>query len=375
VGGQQTRFLIDTVQPFAQVVLEYRPSGVITASYIDGHGLISQTRDGAKVFHHVDGLGSTRALTDSAGAVSNRYMYDAFGSLLNQTGVTSNSYLFAGQQRDASLGLDYLRARYYDPATGRFVSRDAFPGFEEQPLSLNKYLYALANPVNRTDPSGNFTLVEIDVAQAVQQELKIRDYVNKAREIDKAVQAAFKVLQGIGAAMTAFTALEGLSSPTRIGHFFGGLAFNSSQLFEDLENGANAVRAIPALGKIAISMVRSRINYIFEPASPLSDAYAWVYARRDQETVFYAPPFVALPAFASPSAPLRNCMTAVIVHEFAHLSSRGEITDIRGRNSYGRPALRFPSNEALKNAENYMLAVQATIVGLDAEQALFNFHY
>ncbi|NJO34809.1 MAG: hypothetical protein HC869_18515 [Rhodospirillales bacterium] len=50
VEGQETRFLVDTQQPYAQVLLEYRPSGLVVASYVYGHGLISQARDGARVF-------------------------------------------------------------------------------------------------------------------------------------------------------------------------------------------------------------------------------------------------------------------------------------------------------------------------------------
>ncbi len=72
-GGQETRFLVDTAQPLAQVLLEYRPSGLVTASFVYGNGLVSQTRDGVLSFYHADGLGSTRALTDAAGAVLNLY--------------------------------------------------------------------------------------------------------------------------------------------------------------------------------------------------------------------------------------------------------------------------------------------------------------
>ena len=126
-AGQETRYLIDTVQPYAQVLLEYRPSGLIVASYVYGNALISQNRGGVLSYYLVDALGSTRALTNASGVVTDRYVYDAFGRMLSQTGNTVNSYLFAGQQRDAATGLDYLRARYMSVGTGRFVSRDGFP--------------------------------------------------------------------------------------------------------------------------------------------------------------------------------------------------------------------------------------------------------
>ena len=61
VDGQETRLLIDTMQQYAQVLLEYRPSGLITASYVFGNSLISQNRGTDKSFYHVDGLGSSRA--------------------------------------------------------------------------------------------------------------------------------------------------------------------------------------------------------------------------------------------------------------------------------------------------------------------------
>jgi RHS repeat-associated protein len=153
-GGVETRYLIDTVQPYAQVALEYRPSGLVVASYVYGNGLISQNRVGVLSYYAKDGLGSTRALTNANGVVTDRYVYDAFGRMISQTGSTVNSYLFAGQQRDAVTGLDYLRARYLSPETGTFFGRDAFPALLRNPITLPRYLYADDNPVNYTDPTG-----------------------------------------------------------------------------------------------------------------------------------------------------------------------------------------------------------------------------
>ena len=158
VNGEETRFLIDTNRPYAQVLEEYTEGGIIKVSYVHGNDLISQDRNGNRSFYHVDGLGSTRALSDESGLVSDRYIYDAFGQVLTKIGNTDNSYLFAGEQRDSNLGLDYLRARYLDVNTGRFVSRDSFEGFFRDPVSLHKYIYANANPVININPSGLFTI-------------------------------------------------------------------------------------------------------------------------------------------------------------------------------------------------------------------------
>jgi RHS repeat-associated protein len=113
-----------------------------------------------------DGHGSVRQLTNTAGAVTDSYDYDAFGNLINQTGSTPNVYLFAGEQFDPALGLYYNRARYLNTATGRFWSMDTYEGVSTSPLSLHKYLYASANPVNRVDASGNQDTTEEVAAEA-----------------------------------------------------------------------------------------------------------------------------------------------------------------------------------------------------------------
>jgi RHS repeat-associated protein len=69
--------------------------------------------------------------------------------------------MFGGEQLEPSLGLYNLRARNYDPAVGRFLGRDPFEGRLADPGSLSPYLYAHADPVNTTDPTGLFSLLEI----------------------------------------------------------------------------------------------------------------------------------------------------------------------------------------------------------------------
>ncbi|NJO01367.1 MAG: RHS repeat-associated core domain-containing protein [Bacteroidia bacterium] len=85
------------------------------------------------------------------GAVSDRYEYEAFGTVLRQTGTT---YRYTGQQYDAATGLYSLRARWYDGGTGRFLTRDTYPLDVQNPVELNRYGYTANNPVNGTDPSG-----------------------------------------------------------------------------------------------------------------------------------------------------------------------------------------------------------------------------
>lgn len=159
-GGVTTRYLVDTNNPTGHPqVVEELQGGVVVRQYTYGHDLISQRQlsSGQRVvsFYGYDGTGSVRYLTDSVGAVTDTYTYDAFGNLIAATGTTPNVYLFAGEQFDQNLGFYYLRARYMNPDSGRFQTMDTFEGTLRDPLSLHKYLYANASPPNVADPTGH----------------------------------------------------------------------------------------------------------------------------------------------------------------------------------------------------------------------------
>lgn len=92
-------------------------------------------------------IGSIRALTDERGNVTDRFSFTAFGGLHDHSGEDSNAYLFAGEQLDSDSGFYYNRARWMDPRSGRFCSRDEYPGTPRNPITFAPYLYAAGNPV------------------------------------------------------------------------------------------------------------------------------------------------------------------------------------------------------------------------------------
>jgi RHS repeat-associated protein len=161
VNGATTYYLVDNLNPtgLPQVMEELSSTGTVARRYTYGLGLIAQdlivSNAWTPSFYEADGEGSVRLLTSEAGAVTDADEFDAFGNEINSTGTTPNEYLYRGEQWDTDLGLYYLRARYYNPATGRFLSVDSEGGAGQR-----RYEYAAADPVNGADPSGDEAIIE-----------------------------------------------------------------------------------------------------------------------------------------------------------------------------------------------------------------------
>ena len=149
-------FISDTTGSLSQTLAETDGKENLIAAYTMADVLISQTRNGETSYYLYDGHGDVRALLNEAGRITDRYRYNAYGELVEQTGDTENHYLYTGEYYDGTSNLYYLRARYMNPSTGTFISMDTYEGSIYDPDTLHKYLYANGNPVTYSDPSGNF---------------------------------------------------------------------------------------------------------------------------------------------------------------------------------------------------------------------------
>jgi RHS repeat-associated protein len=129
--------------------------------------LISKEQGNEELFYLSDGHSGIRQLSDQLGNVTDTYNYDAYGNLLQATGSSPNNYLYRGEQFDPNIDAQYLRARYYDPDLGRFLSADPFEGVPAMPMTRHRYIYGNDNPVTYVDPSGEFSLPELNVAQQI----------------------------------------------------------------------------------------------------------------------------------------------------------------------------------------------------------------
>ncbi|HEX2050194.1 MAG TPA: RHS repeat-associated core domain-containing protein [Actinomycetota bacterium] len=151
VDGATTRFLYDGLTP----IQEQSPTGEVTASLFTGRGVdeyYGRIQGGSTRYLLTDALGSTVALTDASGGLVTEYGYEPFGESSSSGQADDNPYTFTGRESTGeAAGLMYLRARYYEPASGRFVSEDPI-GFGGGDVNL--YAYVWSSPTNHTDPLG-----------------------------------------------------------------------------------------------------------------------------------------------------------------------------------------------------------------------------
>ncbi|WP_374706029.1 RHS repeat-associated core domain-containing protein [Brevibacillus reuszeri] len=111
---------------------------------------------GKSGYYHYNSHGDVVAISDGNGQELNSYAYDTWGNVISKTEGMSNPYQYSGEPYDEKTGFYYLRARYYDPKVGRFISEDTYKGAVDNPLSLNRYTYVENNPLRYKDPTGHW---------------------------------------------------------------------------------------------------------------------------------------------------------------------------------------------------------------------------
>ena len=149
--GATTSFVLDTGGETETVLTE--TTGGQTATYTYGLGLISRETAGGMQYYLADALGSTRLITDASGTITGECTFDAFGNPTASSGGAGNRFSFTGQWAEPE-DLTFLRARFYEPETGRFLSVDPVAGDKTDSQALNPYAYCRNNPTLLVDPKG-----------------------------------------------------------------------------------------------------------------------------------------------------------------------------------------------------------------------------
>jgi RHS repeat-associated protein len=147
VNNATTTYTLDISGSLSQVLQTN------TQTYLYGDARIAQTGAGGMEYFLPDAMGSVRQIVAANGVLLMNQSYTPYGKVLNGQSTTHSIYGFDGEQTD-STGLQYLRARYYSPATGSFISKDTWEGDALAPMSYVPWLFGYANPVMNVDPSG-----------------------------------------------------------------------------------------------------------------------------------------------------------------------------------------------------------------------------
>ena len=167
---QVTENNVTTTYVYSGLNVLYEENSIGTAVYIYGlTGRLAKrttiNQETNTFYYHNDYLGSTRLVTDNNKNILSAVTYHPFGESSIEEGL--EDYLFNGKEKDAT-GLYYYGARYYDPDTGRFISRDPLVGDLESPQTLNRYTYCANNSLKYVDPTG----LKIDVREHNRSEVE-----------------------------------------------------------------------------------------------------------------------------------------------------------------------------------------------------------
>jgi RHS repeat-associated protein len=147
VDGDVITFTWDWASGVPELLVTTESTNPDPMLYLVGHETLGRWDGSEWAYHLPDALGSVRQVADGAGAVADAREWTPYGV---EVGAAQAGLGYTGEWQDGDVGLLYLRARWYAPETGRFISRDPFP-------VMNRWLYADANPVNRVDPTGLFS--------------------------------------------------------------------------------------------------------------------------------------------------------------------------------------------------------------------------
>ena len=242
------------------VLQESAPQGYGTDSYIYGVDNLAQTDGSTTDYFLPDALGSTRQLVNADDQLTLAENYDPFGNTVASMGSDSSIFGFTGQQTD-STGLQYLRARYYDPSVGMFTSRDTWSGDDNDPMSFNHWAYTDDNPVNLSDPSGNSSYSDICFGQVMAQgnllNMSAQRLISLCYDFwSQSNWSHISIPGGIGPYNCGALSQEKWTKPTSAGELFGDFICNRGQ--ETVTFNGNDILTVKVAWSLVVDKVRKQ---------------------------------------------------------------------------------------------------------------------
>ena len=247
-------YITDTLTEFSQTLAETDENGQIGTCYTSGFELIGKTdfiyevNGGSKdkienesetndstvelsnepkhedSYYILDGHSDVRMVLGSSAEVKASYRYSAYGEILEGTADLEDGYYYTGEYMDTETGLYYLRARYMNPETATFTSMDSYAGNIYDPASLHRYLYANANPVKYTDPSGHKPFLQVVTAVCIKVILAGAAMACVMSVLGGLVGAVSTAVQGGNTEQVVYAFMNGYKSGALLGAYLGMLS-------------------------------------------------------------------------------------------------------------------------------------------------------
>ncbi|MFR6522363.1 MAG: RHS repeat-associated core domain-containing protein [Lachnospiraceae bacterium] len=198
----------------------------------------------------------TGILTETAN-LTNSYQYDPYGNLTSGTADGVNYYGYNGESTNVKIGLQYLRARYYNAETGTFTTENSDLGTTENPLTRNRYDYATNNPLNYSDPTGHslWSRIKSTAKKAAKAVKSVgKKIVNTAKKVVKTVVNTAKK-----AAKTIVNAVKGAAKTAK------NAAKHAKQTYQSVKNrvtGSSTYQKITSRGSQFIRFVINGVQKI-----------------------------------------------------------------------------------------------------------------
>jgi RHS repeat-associated protein len=207
-ASSNTKFAWDVLGSFPQLAVEQDGNGALLRSYLYGLNRVAMRSGGANYYYHYDQLGSVINVTSSTGATQWTESYEPYGALRTETKnsnqAPANLMKFTGEYLDPT-GLYHLRARQYDPKSGRFLSRDPLQPTVDSPYA-QAYDYVNNRPTVGTDPTGECFLVCAVVGAVVNEAFYVSSVVSGQQSFSwggSLQAAAYGALEGATGGLTA----------------------------------------------------------------------------------------------------------------------------------------------------------------------------
>ena len=299
-------------------------------AFVYGQQRLYADHEGESETYLYDGRGSVVQLLKD-GAVTQEYAYDAYGYInADEFGIQAPFYGYNGEEQNPFTGLQYLRARYYAPQNGGFITQDSFFGVLDDALTQNRYTYAGNNPVNNIDPSGHRYVKGIEIGDNLKSSSAKKQPTTSGRPLSPGLTGAVvkktttsKKVPAISGSIAANAALSAARAGVPVGASSAVVNAIRQEPYVPWTNAAGQTLMLP--GHFS-DMQSAALQHILQRCDPNA---SHISAREDHSGSWAKLSLAALSSLASMSAGAHYMIPAILqaydsVNAFKDVTQAGE---------------------------------------------------